>query len=343
MALYERAGDLKGAGKAIDAAIEHWTKQSAGSNPTLPVVAGASSAANHPVTIKHTLNVLLEKAAEFRLKHKMYAEAVTTFEQLVKGSTGSTGSGSSGGAAKDNDLDTARSISTLVLAASKMAGAESSAAAARALGYSTRLPPLPGLDALKASIDKLESVSAPRSDAARRTQKSSKSKAAAAAAAAAKKSADSKDSKSKSGGSGGSGASGASGGGESKALPANVGLSNKRKHRKPRYPKGFDTSKPLPGTADPERWLPRWQRKSGKKQRRNRNRREGEGREFRGAQGAGTLTGADATATVSSTQSDTKDTSGAVGTPALAKPGINLRAAQKAAKRSKAGKGKKAW
>eukprot|EP00878_Enallax_costatus_P023322 GHUV01024796.1.p1 GENE.GHUV01024796.1~~GHUV01024796.1.p1 ORF type:complete len:527 (+),score=199.75 GHUV01024796.1:936-2516(+) len=59
-----------------------------------------------------------------------------------------------------------------------------------------------------------------------------------------------------------------------------------KKKRKPRYPKGYDPSKPNGGLPppDPERWLPKWQRSDAKKkQRRRRDRQE----TVKGSQGAG--------------------------------------------------------
>ncbi|KAF8057286.1 srp72 [Scenedesmus sp. PABB004] len=59
-----------------------------------------------------------------------------------------------------------------------------------------------------------------------------------------------------------------------------------RKKRKPRYPQGYDPTKPNGGLPppDPERWLPKWQRSDAKKkQRRRRDRQE----TVKGSQGAG--------------------------------------------------------
>lgn len=54
--------------------------------------------------------------------------------------------------------------------------------------------------------------------------------------------------------------------------------SHYRRKRKPRYPKGYDPSKPNGGlpAPDPERWLPKWQRSDAKKkQKRRRDRTVG--------------------------------------------------------------------
>jgi signal recognition particle subunit SRP72 len=51
-----------------------------------------------------------------------------------------------------------------------------------------------------------------------------------------------------------------------------------KRKRKPRYPKGYDPSKPNGGLPppDPERWLPKWQRSDAKKkQKRRRDRQVG--------------------------------------------------------------------
>jgi signal recognition particle subunit SRP72 len=69
--------------------------------------------------------------------------------------------------------------------------------------------------------------------------------------------------------------------------PGGEGAARKKKKRKPRYPKGYDPSKPSGGLPppDPERWLPKWQRSDyKKKQKRRRDRTEGP---VKGSQGAG--------------------------------------------------------
>ena len=43
-----------------------------------------------------------------------------------------------------------------------------------------------------------------------------------------------------------------------------------KKKKKPRYPKGFDPSKSN-APPDPERWLPKWQRKAFKKLKKKKN------------------------------------------------------------------------
>lgn len=65
------------------------------------------------------------------------------------------------------------------------------------------------------------------------------------------------------------------------------GAAKKKRKKKPRYPKGYDPSKPNGGlpAPDPERWLPKWQRSDyKKKQKRRRDRTEGP---VKGSQGAG--------------------------------------------------------
>lgn len=49
-----------------------------------------------------------------------------------------------------------------------------------------------------------------------------------------------------------------------------------RRKRKPRYPKGYDPSKPNGGLPppDPERWLPKWQRSDAKKKQKRRRDRQ---------------------------------------------------------------------
>lgn len=49
-----------------------------------------------------------------------------------------------------------------------------------------------------------------------------------------------------------------------------------KRKRKPRYPKGYDPSKPNGGLPppDPERWLPKWQRSDAKKKQKRRRDRQ---------------------------------------------------------------------
>ncbi|KAK9863884.1 hypothetical protein WJX84_011397 [Apatococcus fuscideae] len=60
--------------------------------------------------------------------------------------------------------------------------------------------------------------------------------------------------------------------------------SKRKRKRKPRLPKGFDSANPGP-PPDPERWLPKWQRSDFKRKRTTSRRREKEG--LKGSQGAG--------------------------------------------------------
>ncbi len=79
----------------------------------------------------------------------------------------------------------------------------------------------------------------------------------------------------------------AAAGGKKRRGELNEDGTKKKKKRKPRYPKGYDPSKPNGGlpAPDAERWLPKWQRADyKKKQKRRRDRTEGP---VKGSQGAG--------------------------------------------------------
>ncbi len=67
MALYERQNDVAGASKVLDAATAYWTQQLTAANDKKTT---STNSTPQQLNIKHILNVLLEKAAEFRLKYE---------------------------------------------------------------------------------------------------------------------------------------------------------------------------------------------------------------------------------------------------------------------------------
>jgi hypothetical protein len=76
MAMYERQNDVSGAAKVLDAATAYWTQQltsSSSSSSAADKKQGAVPNSSQQPNVKHILNVLLEKAAEFRLKYVLCA------------------------------------------------------------------------------------------------------------------------------------------------------------------------------------------------------------------------------------------------------------------------------
>ena len=250
VALLEQSGDTAGAEALLDAALATW-QAAAGADPR-------DEAASEAV------GWCLQRLVALKLQLDKGAEAVQLYlQQQQQAARG----GKKGAAARAPTAADAAALARLARAAAAGgdAGAVSALSAALPGGVEAAGR---GLDpeALEDLTRALASVRAQRRREAEAEAAAAGSDAAAAAAAAGKR---------RRGGGGGDGD-----GDEKK----------KRKKRKPRYPKGYDPTKPGGGLPppDPERWLPKWQRADYKKKQKRAPRREraAEGA-VKGSQGAG--------------------------------------------------------
>jgi hypothetical protein len=198
----------------------------------------------------------LQRAVALKLQLDKAAEATQLYLQQQQGGGGKRGKGGGGGSGGAADAAVLAQLARAAAAAGDLA-------TVAVLGQ--QLPG--GVEAAGRGLDPEALEDLTRALASVRTQRRREAEAAAEAAVSA---ADGAGGKRRRGGD----------------APGGEGA-RKKKKRKPRYPKGYDPSKPNGGLPppDPERWLPKWQRSDyKKKQKRRRDRTEGP---VKGSQGAG--------------------------------------------------------
>jgi signal recognition particle subunit SRP72 len=246
VALLERAGRADEAEALLEQGLGHWQQRvSAGGGKASAAAAADSAAAG--------VGWCLQRLVSIKLAAGKTPEAMRLYQQLVAGGAG--GSRGKGGSAAAAAVAAGAAGAAVVARLARAAAAASDADSVSAL---ERQLPGGSADAAGAGLDTdaLEDVT--RVLGARRGgAKTGGGKDDAAAEGEA------------------------AGEGEAAATPAAAdaplrkgGRSTRRK-RKPRYPQGYDESKGPGGglpAPDPERWLPKWQRSTFKKQQRRRNR-----------------------------------------------------------------------
>jgi signal recognition particle subunit SRP72 len=259
--LLERAGRVDEAEALLEQGLGHWQQRAPSGGGKAPAAAAGSA---DPAAAG--VGWCLQRLVSIKLAAGKTPEAMRLYQQLVAGGEGSKAARGRGGggaaAAVAAGAAGAAVVARLARAAAAAGDADSVAALARQLPGGSADAAGAGLD-----TDALEDVT--RVLGTRRGGKTGgggKDAAAAAAAAAA---------------AGGEGKE--AGGAEAEDAAAAVNplsrgkgraASSKRK-RKPRYPAGYDASKGPGGglpAPDPERWLPKWERSTFKKQQRRRNR-----------------------------------------------------------------------
>ncbi|GBF97135.1 signal recognition particle subunit [Raphidocelis subcapitata] len=250
VALMEQTGDTAGAEALLDSALAHWQS--------------AARADPRDEAASEAVGWCLQRLVALKLQLEKAGEAIALFlQQQQQQQAGGGGAGGRRGASSAGRAPGAADA----VALARLARAAAAAGDAEAVSVLARQLP-GGVEAAGAGLDPeaLEDLTRALNSvrAARRREAEAEAEAAAAE------------------GADGAAAKRRRGGGEG-------GGAKKKRKKKPRYPKGYDPSKPNGGLPppDPERWLPKWQRADHKKKQKRAPRRErGEG-PVKGSQGAG--------------------------------------------------------